>query len=298
MKKFIYLFTLFALCISLTIAHAASPTYDDEPPSYIWGSGGLNAQTSGTPNKSGEDRIVDAINAQGASITSAITNQNVNVGSISVDTSAIESYLRVGDGQTATTTVTDLINSIGTDTSNIESHLKTDTGSSVIKTVAEMLLPIYRMFYDGGDGSTSAFGLMCNDISEIYQLLNDSSPTVTTISDKLKSIQTSTNTIIDTITPKYYRTQRCPNIAPNTETVFPAITPTSADDHGTVRVFVELRAIDPSAEFYIGFDNTVTDSTGRPVKGRILLNMGDNMEVFVYHTNASSIQIQQTEGWR
>lgn len=185
--------------------------------------------------------------------------------------------------------------SISIDTSNIESHLKADTGSSVIKTVGEMLVPIFKMF-DGNE--TSIFGLMCNDVSEIFQQLVDSSPTGTTISAKLKNIENKTDAILDSITPKYFRTLRYNNVSSNTVTVFPIISPTDVDDHGTVRTFIELRAIDPNAEFYIGFDGNVSDSTGRPVKGRILLNMGDSMNLYVYHTNASSIQIQQTEGWR
>ncbi len=253
MKKFIYLFTLFAICIGLTVVQAASPTYDDEPPSYIWGSGGLNAQTSGTPNKSGEDRIVDAVNAQGASITAAIANQSTNVGSISVDTSAIESYLRVGDGQIATTTVTDLINGIGTDTSNIESYLKYNDGT--------------------------------NDYTQ-SELTHDIKTQVASISSNIAGL------LGDSITG--YRSQRL-SIAPETPTVLTPI----VGSVGSSRAFIELRALDETAVFYIGFGNGVTDSNGRPTKGRILINVPtSNQNITIYHTNESNLDIQQTEGWK
>ena len=64
------------------------------------------------------------------------------------------------------------------------------------------------------------------------------------------------------------------------------------------RVFVELRAIDPDDEFYIGFSHFLDETYGRPVKGRILLNMPHSQSLYIYHTNTSSIDIQQTEGWR
>lgn len=245
MKKFIYLFTLFALCISLTIAHAASPTYDDEPPSYIWGSGGLNAQTSGTPNKSGEDRIIEAIE-----------NMDGGVGSISIDTSAIESYLHVGDGQTATSTITDLINGIGTDTGNIEAYLKKTDGENTV-TITDLINSIGT------------------DTSKIKQ----------DVSNLAKTAQ-----------PSEFRTTRLTGISASTATQINVIT--DLNSTATNRVFVELRAIDSDTEFYIGFDNTVTDSTGRPVKGRILLNMPSTQTLYIYHTNESAIDIQQTEGWR
>lgn len=66
---------------------------------------------------------------------------------------------------------------------------------------------------------------------------------------------------------------------------------------GDHRTFLELRAVDPNAEFYIGVDDTVTDSTGRPVKGRILINIDYSQNIYIYHTGDSALAIQQTEGW-
>ena len=282
MKKFIYLFTLFALCIGLTIAHAASPTYDDEPPSYIWGSGGLNAQTSGTPNRSGEDRIIEAIE-----------NMDGGVGSISIDTSAIESYLHVGDGQTATSTITDLINGIGTDTGNIEAYLKKTDGENTV-TVTDLINGI-------GTDTNDIKNDLKVDNKTVTELVNGIGTDTKNIESYLKVLDSDNNawTVADLLytisQPQEFRTARL-SITANTATEIPYI-----ENDGSVhvtRIFVELRAIDPDAEFYIGFNSLVTDSNGRPVKGRILLSLPVGQDLYVYHTNASAIAVQQTEGWR
>lgn len=298
MKKLLYLFTLIALSVGLTCAQAASPTYDDNPPpSYIWGEGEINSQTSGTPNKTGEQKIVDAIN-----------NMDIGVGSISVDTSNIESYLRVGDGQTATSTVTDLINGIGTDTTNIESNLKVDN-----KTVTELVNGIgtdtrniesYLKKVDGNDTTSitdfieeikNSLKVSINPydysvIDRLIVLVSNSEDTKTEVASISHNIG---NLLDDTITD--FRTSRLSVSASTATQVSPL---TNAGSTATKRVFVELRAIDPDDEFYIGFADTVTDSNGRPVKGRILLNMPSTQNLYIYHTNESALAVQQTEGWR
>lgn len=99
-----------------------------------------------------------------------------------------------------------------------------------------------------------------------------------------------------------FRMQRISNIASGTAVKLGYIAdPEIGEGNETtdfeIRKFIELRAIDPSAEFYIGFDNTVSDSTGRPVTGRILINMDTNTDLYIYHTNDSAMSLQQTEGW-
>ena len=44
-------------------------------------------------------------------------------------------------------------------------------------------------------------------------------------------------------------------------------------------------------------DSNTYDTEGRPVIGRILLNMPASQELYIYHINQSDISIQQTEGW-
>lgn len=308
---------MFFLCIVLTCVHAASPTYDDNPPpSYIWGSGGLNPQTSGTPNKSGESNIIDAVNVQGASITAAINNQNVNVGSISVDTSAIESYLRVGDGETATSTITELINGIGTDTKNINSALNVDnvsvtelvngigTDTKTIKnntsTIAELIASVSSNI---GNIIINSGAWTSQDVSDLMDNVTnipDGTGATTSLGNMLNNI--NWNIRESSQNPSLFRTQRLSNIAPSTAVQLnyiadPEIDVGNETTDYEIRKFIELRAIDPTAEFFIGFDNTVSDSTGRPVVGRILLNMDTNTDLYIYHTNNSAISIQQTEGW-
>ena len=283
----------------------------DLAPSYIWGEGEINSQTSGTPNKTGEQKIVDAIN-----------NMDIGVGSISVDTSNIESYLRVGDGQTATSTVTDLINGIGTDTTNIESRLRIDD-----KTITELVngigtdtkniendlkvddKTITELVNGIGTDTTNIENDLRIDDKTITELVNgigtDTSNIMSTLKvsaggfnysaiDRLIVITSDIGELTKTAQPKYFKTARLSSIAANTLT---QISPISSG-YGSIRVFVEIRAIDPDAEFYVGFDNTLDDTNGRPVKGRILLSMPTTQSLYVYHTNESAIDIQQTEGWR
>lgn len=311
MKKIIYLFTLFALSISLTIAHAASPTYDDEPPSYIWGSGGLNPQTSGTPNKSGEQRIDDSIQ-----------NMNITVGSISVDTSNIESDVseikidississNIGELITSQSASDVTIGSISVDTSKIESYLKTETGTANSpnpKSIAEMLTwNSWAEYQPYPIIATHTIGNMVATISEslIYKLRSDIYPynvlsthslaeIAYNIKEDVNSLKQSTDT-----QPKVFGTKRISASANTTVQIRPMagyeIDPTSVSH----RIFIELRATDPDADFYIGFNSNITDSDGRPVKGRILLNMPQSQNLYIYHTNTSAIAIQQTEGWR
>ena len=207
MKKIIYLFTLFALSISLTIAHAASPTYDDEPPSYIWGSGGLNAQTSGTPNKNSDEKQVDIlrdVNVRIGSITvdtgtiktdvaslssnlaNAILSGSTVEQEISVDISNIESYLKEVDGDN-TVTITDLINGIGTDTKNIENDLTIDN-----KTITELVNGIGTDTRNIRTDVASISSNMTNSISDILRyLFSKTVATTTTIYDLVSSIKSS-----------------------------------------------------------------------------------------------------------
>lgn len=183
--------------------------------------------------------------------------ESSTIASISIDTGNIESYLRVGDGQTATETIADL-------TDKIESYLKIveDEGG-----VGESTTTI-----------TEYVSVMSDDVASISENLGNS---------VVNAIHTGTQ-------PNYFKTNRLSSISASTATAVTAI----STGGGTNRVFVELRAIDPDTEFYIGFDDTVTDSTGRPVKGRILLDMPSTQALYIYHINASAIDIQQTEGWR
>ena len=249
MKKIIYLFTLFALSISLTIAHAASPTYDDNPPpSYIWGDGGLNPQTSGTPNKTGEDRIVDAI-----------SGLDINIGDISIDTSNIDNKL------------------IATFTSATYPYTTSN------KSVAEMLKLIYQEYES--ITRTTEF----NTLSMIYSTISN----MYTVPTDINTIKTDISRIAKGSQPNRLYMSRLSVNANSHYQILPL--GSSSIDNG--RVFVELRAIDPDAEFYIGLDAMVTDLTGRPVKGRILINISADQDLYIYHTNATALAIQQTEGW-
>lgn len=298
MKKIFFLLLLFFLCIVLTCVHAASPTYDDNPPpSYIWGSGGLNPQTSGTPNKNGEQRIDDSIH-----------EVNVTVGSISVDTSNIENSTNainsnvsdiksdVSDIKTDISSISSNIGelitsqsasdvtiaSISVDTSNIDNKLVatyTTQFDTYQRTVGEMLKNISQ-YYGNDSGSIN---------QNIFNILNDLVMQYSSIT----SIEQGVSGLVKTSQPNILKTVRL-NLSANTAT---QISPISVTGNRN-RVFVELRAIDPDTEFYVGFDSTVTDSTGRPVKGRILLNMPSSQALYIYHINSSAIDVQQTEGWR
>ena len=153
------------------------------------------------------------------------TDSGESTQEISVDTTNIESYLKVGD-----TNVANLTNGIGTDV-------------AVIKT-------------------------------------------------EVSSISNNIGGLLDETIP-YFRSQRL-SISPETVT---QITPVVGSG-GSKRVFVELRAVDENSVFYLGFGSGATDLNGRPVKGRVLLNMSTVQNLYVYHTNASAIAIQQTEGWK
>ena len=307
MKKIIYLFTLFALSISLTIAHAASPTYDDEPPSYIWGSGGLNAQTSGTPNKNSDEKQVDIlrdVNVRIGSITvdtgtiktdvaslssnlaNAILSGSTVEQEISIDTSNIESYLKKVDGDN-TITITDLINGIGTDTKNIETNVAS-ISSNMTNSISDVL--------------KSLLSKTVVTTTTIYDLVNSIKSAISTypwqINNRVFDIHQVVKNIQERTVPTFWATTR-KSISPNTTTLLSdlrgSIGATYYDDMG--RVCIEIRCIDPDAEFYIGFRDDMDDTTGRPVKGRILLNVQDGCNVYIYHTGASSLAIQQTEGW-
>ena len=289
MKKIIYLFTLFALSISLTIAHAASPTYDDEPPSYIWGSGGLNAQTSGMPNKSGDQRIEDSIH-----------NVNVTVGSISVDTSNIEnstnainsnvsdiksdvsdiktdiSSISSNIGELITSqSVSDVtIGSISVDTSKIESYLKTETGtanSPNVKSLAEMLTwNTWAEYQPYPIIATHTIGDYVATITESlsYKLRSDSYPynvlSTHSLAELAYNIKQDVNSIKQSVEntdtqPQIFGTKRI-SVSANTSV---QIRPMAGYEIDPVtvsqRVFVELRAIDPDDEFYIGFSHLLDE---------------------------------------
>lgn len=298
MKKIIYLFALIALSVGLTCAQAASPTYDDNPPpSYIWGEGEINSQTSGTPNKNREERIIDTLKIENikvtelvngigtdtseiktevASISSNLANSlkssidalgdmNVNVEAISVDTGNIESYLKKEDKSIA-----ELLNGIGTDTTLIKNYLTNNIGTAVggqtVLYVMNQILGELGNLYTIGtsiDGSSSSV-----DSNLDYQIARN---VVENMYTQRKSITANTATALGHL-------NNAPLIKNN-------------------RVFIEIRAVDPSKEFFIGFDSNVTNLTGRPVIGRILLNIDYSQNIYIYHTDSSSLAIQQTEGW-
>ncbi len=211
------------------------------------------------------------------------------VASISIDTSSIDSALNIEDK-----TVTELVNGIGTDTKNIENKLVATFTSSDYpyttsnKTIAEMLKPIYEAYSQSPDNIPYILTSILNVNGGIATYLG------TNVGQDVGAIKTETSAISKQ--PSEFRTARLSNISANTVTQINVITDLSSI--ATHREFVELRAIDPDTEFYIGFANTLTDSNGRPVKGRILLSMPSTQSLYIYHTNASAIDIQQTEGWR
>lgn len=174
------------------------------------------------------------------------------------------------------------IASISIDTSNIDNKLVatyTTQYDTYQRTVGEMLKNISQ-YYGEDNGSIN---------KNIFNIFNDLVMQYTSVT----SIEQGVGALAKTSQPDILKTVRL-NLSANTATQVSPISVTGNRD----RVFVELRAIDPDTEFYIGFDNSVTDSTGRPVKGRILLNMPDSQVLYVYHTNSSAIDVQQTEGWR
>ena len=300
MKKLLYLFTLIALSVGLTCVQAASPTYDDNPPpSYIWGSGEINSQTSGTPNKNSDEKQVDILR-----------DVNVNVGSITVDTGTIKNDVGsiktnsdtikndVGDirtevasmssnlanailsGSLAEQEVSYTVGSISVDTSNIESCLREDD-----KTVAALVNNI-------GTDTKNIENKLKVDNKSITEFINNIATDTKNLGTEVASISHNIGSLLDETIP-YIRSQRL-SISPEIVT---QITPVVGSG-GSKRVFVELRAVDENSVFYLGFGSGATDSNGRPVKGRILLNMGTGQNLYVYHTNASALAIQQTEGWR
>lgn len=240
------------------------------------------------------------------------------IDNISVDTSNIEAYLKKVDGEDTITitdlingigtdtkdikndleiddkTVTELVNGIGTDTKNIENKLIATFTSSDYpyttsnKTIAEMLKPIYEAYNQSPDNIPYILTSILNVNGGIATYLG------TNVGQDVGAIKTETSAISKQ--PSEFRTARLSNLSANTVTQINVIT--DLNSFATHREFVELRAIDPDTEFYIGFANTLTDSNGRPVKGRILLNMPSTQSLYIYHTNASAIDIQQTEGWR
>jgi hypothetical protein len=122
--------------------------------------------------------------------------------------------------------------------------------------------------------------------------INSGGTTIENISVDTSSIESY---LKKTTQPSEFRTSRLSSISANTAISIVPIN--NSNSLASNRIFVELRAIDPDSEFYIGFDNTVSDSTGRPVKGRILLSMPNTQALYIYHTNSSAIDVQQTEGW-
>lgn len=225
-----------------------------------------------------------------------IQSGGTTIDNISVDTSNIETYLKKTDGGN-TVTITDLINGIGTDTSNIDSALNIDNVS-----VTQLVNGI------GTDTSNIESSLKVDNVT-VTELVNgigtDTSNIINTLKfsagglnysviDRLIMIAADVGSLSKTAQPSNFKTARLSSIAASTATQVSPITSGS----GSIRVFVELRAIDEDTEFFIGFDSSVTDSNGRPVKGRILLNMPSSQALYIYHTNSSAIDVQQTEGWR
>lgn len=127
------------------------------------------------------------------------------------------------------------------------------------------------------------------------------SPVIASISIDTSSIDSSLSTMSGKFDEQIQRnivntmyTSRL-SITANTATLIEPLNPSSQIDN--TRVYLELRAVDSEKVFYIGTDNTVSDSTGRPVKGRILLNLDYGQTIYIYHTESSSLAVQQTEGW-
>lgn len=174
------------------------------------------------------------------------------------------------------------IASISIDTSNIDNKLVatyTTQFDTYQQTVGEMLKNISQ-YYGNDSGSIN---------QNIFSILND----LVMQYSMITSIGQYLSELVKTSQPDILKTVRL-NLSANTAT---QVSPISVTGNRN-RVFVELRAIDENALFYIGFDSSVTDSNGRPVKGRILLNMPSSQALYVYHTNSSAIDVQQTEGWR
>lgn len=131
-------------------------------------------------------------------------------------------------------------------------------------------------------------------IDENGKLSGSDNPAVASISVQVASISIKLDDIKTEDSITGYRSQRL-SIAPETPTILTPI----VGSVGSSRVFIELRAVDETAVFYIGFGNGVTDSNGRPTKGRILINVPtSNQNITIYHTNESNLDIQQTEGWK
>lgn len=179
--------------------------------------------------------------------------------------------------------------SISIDTSNIDNKLvATFTGSvypypTSNKSVAEMLKLIYQEYES--ITRTTEF----NTLSMIYSTISN----MYTVPTDINTIKKDISRIAKGSQPNRLYMSRLSVNANSHYQILPL--GSSSIDNG--RVFVELRAIDPDAEFYIGLDAMVTDLTGRPVKGRILINISADQDLYIYHTNATALAIQQTEGW-
>lgn len=158
----------------------------------------------------------------------------------------------------------------------VDSNGGINSGGTTIENISVDTSNIesYLKYNDGTDDHTQS------------EITNDIKTEVASISGNIG------NLLNDTIAD--FRTSRL-SVSANSATQISPLT--NAGSTATKRFFVELRAVNPDTEFYIGFNSTVTDSTGRPVKGRILLNMPSSQALYVYHTNSSAIDIQQTEGW-
>ena len=285
----------------------------------------IDGSTLGWDNTAKKWRPV-AVNENGGLTSSS---DSPVIASISIDTSNIELHLRsldsdtediktevssisqnIGELLTSQSASDVTIGSISVDTSKIESYLKTETGTANSpnpKSLAEMLTwNSWAEYQPYPIIATHTIGNMVATISEslIYKLRSDTYPynvlsthslaeIAYNIKDDVNSLKQSTDT-----QPKVFGTKRISASANTTVRILPMagfeIDPALVSQ----RIFIELRATDPNADFYIGFDSNITDSDGRPVKGRILLNMPQSQNLYIYHTNTSAIAIQQTEGWR
>lgn len=260
----------------------------------------INGSVLGYDNTSKKWRPI-AVDANGN-----IQSGGTTIDNISVDTSNIETYLKKTDGGN-TVTITDLINGIGTDTSNLSSALNIEdksvtelvNGIGTDTTNIENDLRIDdKTITEIVNGIGTDTGKIYTDVSiiksNVSSMLNDTSA----MSNNLYDIEAAIKHINNHSVAVNWATSR-KSIEPNTVTNLGNLSASisGGSNQNSSRVCLEIRAINTDDEFYIGFDSNITSSTGRPVKGRILLNINKNQSVYIVHTNNSAMAIQQTEGW-
>lgn len=254
-----------------------SPTWDVEPPSYVWGSGTIKPQQTGAPVET-EHKIIANISVDTKNIDKGVATLSLNLNKIDsrlhtkdsdvdkdISVLSLEIKENIVSGTSAIVEAVAsysgaTIASVSVDTSDIKAMLTaTDTyASDTILNVAQANIEIKH--------NTSEIASKTN---AIYQILNNNyTPTVVTDMNVRRITVDAGETIaVETDIAK--------------------------------RLFVEIRALSEDTVFNVSFDEveSYSESRSRPVKGRVMLSYGSEGNLTVHNPNESSITLCVTEGW-